>query len=289
VPRVALITGCSTGIGRALALALVEAGWRVHAGARSEASREALERSGCVPVALDVGDEAQRREAVAGAEAETGAIDALVNNAGFGLHGAIEDTPLDAARQQFETNFFAVARLCQLALPAMRARGRGHIVNMSSMGGRLTFPGGAFYHASKHALEAFSDALRFETRGFGVRVVLVEPGPVRSAFGQTGIATLSERTCDPAYAALRERVSVGLASTFEGPGSELSVTPEEVAAVCLGVLSNPAPAPRYVVGAMAEALIEQRRREDDAAWDGFLEGLYPSPGGSGPSGNTSSS
>jgi len=289
VPPVALITGCSTGIGRALALALVEAGWRVHAGARSEGAREALERSGCVPVALEVGDDAQCREAVAGAEAETGGIDALVNNAGFGLHGAIEDTPLDAARQQFETNFFSVARLCQLVLPGMRSRGRGHIVNMSSMGGRLTFPGGAFYHASKHALEAFSDALRFETRGFGVRVVLVEPGPVRSAFGQTGMGTLPGGTRAAAYEALHERVRAGLVSTFEGPGSELSVSPEEVAEVCLRALSDPEPASRYVVGAMAETLIEQRRRDDDAAWDSFLESLYPSPGGSGPSGNTSSS
>lgn len=289
--RVALVSGCSSGIGRAIASALAKAGWSVYAGARSASARQALAEMGCTPVALDVCEEAACRAAVAQAEAENGSIDALVNNAGFGLHGAVEDVSLEDARQQFETNFFSVARLCQLALPAMRAHGHGHIVNMSSMGGRITFPGGAFYHASKHALEAFSDALRFETAGFGVRVVLIEPGPVRSAFGRTGIETLKSGGVDPAYGTLRDSIRAGLRSTFEGAGSEHSSSPEDVAAVCLQALDTREPAPRYVVGAMAETLIDRRRLEGDAAWDAFLESLYAAPGAgdSDPSGKTSSS
>ena len=279
--RVALVSGCSSGIGRAIAQGMTKTGWRVFAGARSTSDLEALAEAGCTPVALDVCDELQCRAAVEQAQSENGSIDALVNNAGFGLHGAVEDISLDDARVQFETNFFSVARLCQLVLPAMRARGRGHIINMSSMGGQITFPGGAFYHASKHALEAFSDALRFETSGFGIRIVLIEPGPVRSAFGQTGISTIKSHGLEPAYDTLRDSVRAGLKSTFEGPGSELSSSPEDVAAVCLRALDTPDPAPRYVVGVMAETLIEQRHREGDAAWDEFLRSLYALPGAGG--------
>lgn len=286
-----LVTGCSSGIGLALAGALAGSGWRVYAGVRSDASRDELTRAGCRPLQLDVCDEAQCRAAVARVEEEAGGLDALVNNAGFGLHGPIEEVPLDAARRQFETNFFAVAGLCRAVLPGMRARGQGRILNMSSMGGRITFPGGAYYHASKHALEAFTDSLRFEVRGFGVHVVLVEPGPVRSLFGRTGIETMETGAGDEGYAGFRDSVRRGLASTAEGPGSEGSSTPEEVAAVCIEALRSPEPASRYVVGAMARALIEQRVRDGDAAWDAFLETLYVSPGPEAPdsSGKTSSS
>ncbi|MCH2171989.1 SDR family NAD(P)-dependent oxidoreductase [Myxococcota bacterium] len=288
--RVALVTGCSGGIGYSIAEALARESWSVYAGSRSPDADGALAEAGCTLVQLDVRDESQCRSAVSRAEAEKGSIDALVNNAGFGLHGAVEDTSLSDARQQFETNFFSIARLCQLVLPAMRASGGGHIINMSSMGGRVTFPGGAFYHASKHALEAFSDALRFETKGFGVNVVIVEPGPVRSAFGSTGIGTMTGSTGEPAYRAFRESIVAGLRSTFQGPGSERSSSPEEVAAVCLHALSEREPASRYVVGEMAELLIEQRFAGGDSAWDEFLEGLYPRPGGdrSGSTGTTDS-
>jgi len=278
VGDVALVTGCSSGIGRALAGLLSSRGWTVYAGARSRSALDELGAQGCIPLSLDVCSDAQCQAAVSRVETEQGRVDALVNNAGYGLHAALEETSLDDARQQFETNLFAVARLCQLVLPGMRRIGRGHILNMSSMGGRITFPGGAFYHASKHALEAMTDALRFEVSGFGVRVVLVEPGPVRSAFGQTGIDSLGGSSANPAYASLRESIRTGLTSTFRGPGSELSSTPEDVAAVCAEVLEDPDPAPRYIVGDMATTLIERRSRDGDAAWDAFLETLYAKPG-----------
>lgn len=276
--RVALVTGCSGGIGHALAEALLARGWVVYAGARDRASLERLEEAGCLAVSLDVCDEEERLAAVRRVEAEQGRLDALVNNAGFGLHGVVEEVSLEEARLQFETNFFSVARLCQLVLPGMRERGSGHILNMSSMGGRFSFPGGAYYHASKHALEALSDVLRFEVGGFGIRVVLIEPGPVRSHFGRTGIDSMARSEGNPAYAELRESIRSGLTSTFEGPGSERSSTPEEVAAICLKAMEASDPRPRYAVGAMAEALIEQRRQEGDEAWDRFLASLYARPG-----------
>ncbi|MCR9095148.1 MAG: SDR family NAD(P)-dependent oxidoreductase [bacterium] len=275
--RVALVTGCSSGIGLALAEALVASGWCVYAGARDADSLDRLASLGALAVRLDVCEAGDREAAVDRILSEQGALTALVNNAGFGLHGAVEATDLDAVRRQLETNFVGAVGLVQAVLPSMRAKGSGTILNMSSMGGRLSFPGGAFYHASKHALEAFSDVLRFEVAGFGLRVVVVEPGPVASRFGATGIDGVAEGAPD-VYAGLNESIRAGLTSTFEGPGSERSSTPEEVARVCVEALESDAPRSRYVVGAMAEGLIRQRVEMDDEAWDGFLEGLYARPG-----------
>src|SRR5215213_8631186 len=157
--RTVLITGCSTGIGRACAVRLARAGHAVYATARRAESIEDLREAGCRTLALDVTDEASMRAAVEAVEAEAGA---LVNNAGYSQSGAIESLPIDDLRRQFETNVFGLVRMCQLVLPGMRARGDGRIMNMSSMGGNFTFPGGGAYHASKYAVEAISDALRFE-------------------------------------------------------------------------------------------------------------------------------
>ena len=275
--RVALVTGCSSGIGRALAEALVASDWCVYAGARDADSLDRLASLGALPVRLDVCEAGDREAAVERILSERGTLDALVNNAGFGLHGAVEATDLEAVRRQLETNFVGAVGLIQAVLPSMRAKGSGTILNMSSMGGRLSFPGGAFYHASKHALEAFSDVLRFEVAGFGIRVVVVEPGPVASRFGATGIDSVAEGG-PHVYVGLHESIRAGLTSTFEGPGSERSSTPEEVARVCVEALENDAPRPRYVVGAMAEGLIRQRVEMDDEAWDAFLESLYARPG-----------
>lgn len=275
--RVALVTGCSSGIGLALAESLVASGWHVYAGARDPAALERLASLGARPVRLDVTDPDDCEAVVARVLAEEGALSALVNNAGYGLHGAVECTDLESVRLQLETNLLGTVRLVQLVLPAMRAQRSGTILNMSSMGGRLAFPGGAFYHASKHALEAFSDVLRFEVAGFGVRVVVVEPGPVASRFGATGIDRL--RRAEPEeYRALHESIRAGLTSTFDGPGSERSSTPDEVARICVEALESDVPRTRYVVGDMAAGLIRQRAEMADAEWDGFLENLYARPG-----------
>src|ERR687883_574278 len=187
VSKAVLITGCSTGIGRATAERLADHGHTVYATARRPDSIADLEGKGCKTLALDVTDEESMRAAVATVEQEHGAVGALVNNAGYSQSGAIEDVPMEQVRRQFETNVFGLIRMCQLVLPGMRRQGYGRIVNISSMGGKLVFPGGGIYHATKHAVEALSDALRFEVRGFGIGVSIVEPGLIKTQFGETAV------------------------------------------------------------------------------------------------------
>src|SRR5690242_11900794 len=163
-----LITGCSSGIGKATAARLARNGWTVYATARRPETLADL--SECKHLALDVTDDASMSAAVDTVVAEAGQLDALVNNAGYSLSGAVETLNVDDIRREFETNVFGLVRLSQLVLPAMRSERSGRIVNIGSMGGKLTFPGGGAYHASKYAVEAFSDALRYEVSGFGVKV-----------------------------------------------------------------------------------------------------------------------
>ena len=174
--KAVLITGCSSGIGRASALRLARRGWTVYASARRPESIADLDGRGVQHAALDVTDEESMRAAVSEIEREHGAVGVLINNAGYSQRGPIEQVPMEAVRRQFETNVFGLVALTQLVLPGMRAQRWGKIVNVSSMGGRLTFPGGGYYHATKHAVEAISDALRFEVRGFGIDTILIEPG-----------------------------------------------------------------------------------------------------------------
>ena len=191
ISRAVLITGCSTGIGRATAEHLAKRGLTVYATARSLESIEDLKAAGCKTLALDVTDEDSMRAAVAAVEEAEGAVDALVNNAGYSQSGAVETVAPEDVRRQFETNVFGLLRMCQLVLPGMRRQGHGRIVNVSSMGGKLTFPGGGIYHATKHAVEAMSDAMRFEVKGFGVDVSIIEPGLIKTQFAETAVGSVS--------------------------------------------------------------------------------------------------
>src|SRR4029453_18126415 len=194
--KAVLITGCSTGIGRATAEHLARRGWSVYATARRPETIQDLAGAGSRILALDVCDEGSRRAAVDTIERAEGAVGVLVNNAGYGQEGAFESTPMAEVRRQFETNVFGLVRLSQLCLPGMRRQRWGRIVNLSSMGGKLTLPGGAFYHATKHAVESLSDALRFEVQGFGVDVIVIEPGPIKTRFGDTAIDSIGTPTAD---------------------------------------------------------------------------------------------
>jgi len=176
--RAVLVTGCSTGIGRATAARLRAAGHDVVATARRVETLADIERAGCRTLALDVTDEESMRAAVE----QAGPLYALVNNAGYSQSGPVEEVPLEAARRQFETNVFGAMRMAQLVLPGMRERREGRIVNISSMGAHFVFPGGGWYHATKHALDALTDALRFEVAGFGVKVVSIQPGLIKTEF-----------------------------------------------------------------------------------------------------------
>jgi NADP-dependent 3-hydroxy acid dehydrogenase YdfG len=229
--KAVLITGCSSGIGHATASRLAGSGWKVYASARRPETIEDLREAGCRTLALDVTDDQSMRAAVDTVEQAEGAVGVLVNNAGYSQSGAIETVPLDAVRRQFETNVFGLVRLTQLVLPRMRAQRWGKIVNVGSMGGRLSFPGGGHYHATKHAVEAISDALRFELRGFGIDVILLEPGLIATEFGETATASITDVTSsdeDP-YARFNATVGAVTKGAYDGPMRLLGAGPERVA------------------------------------------------------------
>lgn len=280
VSKVVLITGCSSGIGRATALRLGRAGWTVYATARRVESIADLAEAGCTTMALDVTSEDSIRQAVESIEAEHGAIGVLVNNAGYSESGAIEEISGDRLRRQFETNVFGVHRLVQLVLPGMRRQGWGKIVNLSSMGGRLTFPGGGAYHASKYAIEALSDALRFEVKAFGVDVVLIEPGLIRTGFSEAAVGGMSQALAKPGpYEAFNQAVARTTKESYEkGMFSKLGGEPDDVARTIERAITARRPKARYPVTASAHALLMQRAMMPDWAWDAFLRTQFPQPG-----------
>src|SRR3954470_12880115 len=214
--RTVLITGCSTGIGRATASRLAASGWTVYATARQPATLDDLAAAGCRTLALDVTDEDSMQAAVASVE---GGVGVLINNAGYSQSGALETLSMDSVRRQFETNVFGLLRLTQLVLPGMRAAGRGTIVNLSSMGRRVVSRGGAAHHATKYAVEALSDALRMEVRGFGIHVVTVEPGLIRTEFGATAAGGVGDG--DGPYADFNRSVAKQTREAYAGPLSRL--------------------------------------------------------------------
>jgi NAD(P)-dependent dehydrogenase (short-subunit alcohol dehydrogenase family) len=274
--RPVLITGCSTGIGRATAERLAEDGWNVHATARRLETIEDLAKKGCKIQALDVTDERSMERAVEEVEKD-GPIGALINNAGYSQSGAIETIPMESVRRQFETNVFGLMRMCQLVLPGMRGAGSGRIVNLSSMGGKLTFPGGGVYHATKHAVEALSDALRFEVRGFGIEVVIIEPGLIITDFGETASASIDAVEEHGPYAKFNADVGRATANAYTGGMARFGAGPEAVAATISKALTLGRPSTRYKVTASARVIMGMRRAMTDRMWDRFVRSQYPPP------------
>ena len=273
-----LITGCSTGIGRATAEHLASKGHTVYATARKLESVADLEANGCKTLALDVTSEDSMQAAVRTVEAAEGAVGALVNNAGYSQSGAIETIPLDSIRAQFETNVFGLIRMCQLVLPKMREQGRGRIVNISSMGGRLSFPGGGIYHATKYSVEAISDVLRWEVQGFGVDVVLIEPGLIKTQFADTAVGTVSDAEEDGVYGRFNTAVSAMTAGAYEGPLARLGGGPETVARAIEKAIVKRRPRTRYLVTPSARLALTQRRLVTDRMWDRLMRTNIPRPG-----------
>jgi NAD(P)-dependent dehydrogenase (short-subunit alcohol dehydrogenase family) len=281
IERPVLITGCSSGIGQATALRLARAGRRVYATARRLEGLEELEAAGCKTLRLDVTDEGSMRAAVEAVEADCGAVGALVNNAGYSQSGAIESVPLELVRRQFETNVFGAIAMMQLVLPGMRRQRSGTIVNVSSMGGRLTFPGGGYYHATKYALEALTDALRFEVGGFGIHAVLVEPGLIRSQFAGAAVGAMAPApapSSEGAYAEFDAAVAKATEEAYRtGPLARLAGDPDDVARTIERILATSRPRARYTVTPSASVLLGLRRLLPDAAWDRFLQGQFARP------------
>jgi NAD(P)-dependent dehydrogenase (short-subunit alcohol dehydrogenase family) len=277
-PEAVLITGCSSGIGRAAAERLLAKGFRVYATARRPETLTDLAARGCTTLALDVCDDDSMRAAVERVEADHGAVGALVNNAGYGEYGPIEEVPVDRVREQLETNVIGPMRLAQLVLPAMRAQEQGRIVNIGSMGGRLTFPGGGWYHATKHALEALSDAMRFEVAPFGIQVVLVQPGLIRTGFGDTATGSLRDSgEASGAYGALNAAVDAQMHGAYNGSMARLGGGPDAVAKVIATAVTTRRPRPRYKVTASARILMATRRWTTDRMWDAILRRQFAVP------------
>jgi NAD(P)-dependent dehydrogenase (short-subunit alcohol dehydrogenase family) len=274
--KAVLITGCSSGIGRATASRLAGSGWTVYASARRPETIEDLREAGCRTLALDVTDDESMRAAVNAVEQAEGAVGVLVNNAGYSQSGAIETVPLDAVRRQFETNVFGLVRLTQLVLPRMRAQRWGKIVNLGSMGGRLSFPGGGHYHATKHAVEAISDALRFEVKGFGVDVVVIEPGLIKTHFAETAKATMDTDDGGP-YAKFNEAIAAATVDAYQGPLSRLGGGPETVAKTIEKAATAQRPRTRYPVTPSARLFMGQRALLTDRMWDAVAGTQFPHP------------
>jgi NADP-dependent 3-hydroxy acid dehydrogenase YdfG len=284
VSKAVLITGCSSGIGRATARRLAAGGWTVYASARRLESIADLEAAGCRTLALDVNDEDSMVAAVRTIEDTHGAVGVLINNAGYSQSGAIETVPLDAVRRQFETNVFGLARLTQLVLPKMRDQRWGKVVNLGSMGGKLVFPGGGWYHATKHALEAVSDALRFEVRGFGIDVILLEPGLITTEFGNAAVASMSEvdgveattATADP-YAKFNATVGAATQGAYDGPLRLLGAGPDRVAKVIEKSIRKRRAPTRVTITPSAKLSIPSRRLMPDRMWDAMMRAQFPTP------------
>jgi NADP-dependent 3-hydroxy acid dehydrogenase YdfG len=285
VSKAVLITGCSSGIGEAAARRLAARGWSVYASARRLESIEPLAEVGCKLLQLDVCEEQSMRAAVEAIEREHGAVGVLVNNAGYSQGGPIEQVPLAAVRRQFETNVFGAISLIQLVLPAMRAQRWGRIVNIGSMGGRLTFPGGGLYHATKYSLEAISDALRFEVKGFGVGVTLVEPGLITSDFAKTAVATVSEAEdaradggdAQERYREFNAKLAAMTVGVYESPVRHLGGAPEVVAKAIEKAISRRRPPARMLLTPSAHLTVLQRKLLPDRLWDAMMRSQLPQP------------
>jgi NAD(P)-dependent dehydrogenase (short-subunit alcohol dehydrogenase family) len=266
--KTALVRGASSGIGEATALQLAELGYTVYAGARRVDRMSELADRGIRTRQVDVTDDASIVELVETIIADTGRIDVLVNNAGYGMYGALEDVPIEEARHQFEVNVFALARLSQLVLPQMRAQRDGYIVNISSMGGKIWEPLGSWYHASKFAVEGLSDSLRVEVAEFGIKIVIIEPGTIRSEWSGIAADKLEATSANTPYARQAKLVGAALRAVNRMP---IAAGPEVVAEVIAKAVQSPKPRTRYPAGGGARAILLAERILPDRGFDRFIQ------------------
>ncbi len=267
--RVALVTGASSGIGADTALRLKEAGYTVYGAARRTERMSALQDAGVNILSLDVTDDDSIRTAVDSIIRESGRIDVLINNAGYGSYGSIEDVPMVEARAQMEVNVFGLARLTQLVLPHMRAQHSGTVINISSVGGEFTTVLGGWYHASKYAVEALSDALRMETAQHGIHVVVVQPGSIRTEWGAIAAEKLKETSATGAYATMANGAASALAAS-SAPNARNTSEPAVIGKIIVKIAKARRPRTRYRVGFGARPLVFLRRLLSDRAFDSIM-------------------
>ncbi|KAB8140350.1 SDR family NAD(P)-dependent oxidoreductase [Chloroflexia bacterium SDU3-3] len=262
--KVALVTGASSGMGKAFAKALLAEGMTVYAAARRLDQMADLVPLGAIVLKMDITQEHDIQAAVRQIEQAHGGVDVLVNNAGFGLYGAMEEVSLDDARYQFEVNLFGMARLTQLVLPSMRAKRSGRIINLSSMGGKIYTPMGSWYHATKHAVEGWSDCLRLELAPFNIDVVIIEPGAIATEFNGVLIEPLLRRSGSGPYRAMAQAVAqAGKAADERGSGSD----PQVIVRLVLQAVRARSPRTRYVAGQYAKPLMFVRKWFGDRIFD----------------------
>ncbi len=265
-PKTALVTGASSGMGKEIARRLIKDGYKVYVTARSETSLDELTRLGARPIAMDITRDDEICVAVDRILSESGGVDVLVNNAGFGLYGPIEEVGLNLARYQLEVNLFGTARLTQLLLPSMRKKGSGTIVNITSMGGKIYTLLGGWYHASKHALEGWSDCLRLELASFGINVVIIEPGLIETGFG--GVV---EKGLKPFQSGAYGKVALAVSKSTRDAYSPGRGTPAStVADVVSKAVASKSPRTRYAIGKYAKPMIAIRKWLGDRMFDRMI-------------------
>ncbi|MDD9898032.1 MAG: oxidoreductase [Candidatus Melainabacteria bacterium] len=263
--KIALVTGASAGMGKDFARALLDEGMIVYAAARRLEQMQDLAELGAITVKMDITKEEDIQTLVQQINKDHGAVDVLINNAGFGLYGAVEDVDINDARYQFEVNLFGLARLTQALLPAMREQGSGTIINISSMGGKVYAPFGAWYHATKHALEGWSDCLRLELKDFGINVVIIEPGAIKTEFAEVVAESLYKNSGQGAYAGLLDTFVKAFKKEYGkgGGGSE----PKLITDLILKALRSKQPKTRYLAGKYAKQLVFIRKWFGDRLYD----------------------
>ncbi|MFY1636743.1 SDR family NAD(P)-dependent oxidoreductase [Solwaraspora sp. WMMB335] len=276
-------TGMSSGSGRAAALRLHRAGWPVYATGRNVEALADLAAEGITVMYLDVTDEESMAEVVKRITDEHGAVGTLINNAAYSLNGTIGETPMDEVRAQFETNVFGLCRLTQLVLPGMREQGGGRVVLMSSIFGLFATPGRGYYQATKHALEAIGDSLRYETARFNIKVVLIEPSPILGGFVPDSVSDLGMQAHgNPAlykdfwdyFVQWHQAYRLSDNPPLRG---KMAVRAENVAKVIEKAVTHPNPRVRYRLGVPARLLTRMRAAIGDRNWDRFVRAFFPIP------------
>lgn len=263
--KVVVITGASSGMGKDAALRLLQEGYCVYGLARRLEKMQAIVAAGGHALKLDIRDEAAIHDAVAQILREQGRIDVLWNNAGYAEYGAVEDVPLEAARRQFEVNLFGLAAMTKAVVPSMRAQHAGLIINTSSIGGKIYSPLGAWYHASKHALEGWSDCLRLELAHFGIKVVILEPGAIRTEFIDVMLEPMLERSQGGPYQAVVEKIAASMKKAQQNPNA--ASPPSVISDAIVHIIRAKKPHNRYAVGKMARAPLFIRKWFGDALYD----------------------
>lgn len=263
--KVAIITGASSGMGKSTALELHKKGYKVYSMARRTEKMNDLKEKGMEVVPLDLTKDETIVDAVNIVLENEGRIDVLVNNAGYGSYGSVEEVSIEEAKRQFEVNLFGLARITQLVLPIMRKQESGRIVNISSMGGKMYTPFGAWYHATKYALEGWSDCLRIEVKQFGIDVAIVEPGGIQTEWGDIAMENLNEVSGNGPYAPMVKKV-IATSDKTKDKLTAVDVLGKEIAKAA----SEKKPKTRYLKGYLAKPLVRMRKWLGDRTFDKLL-------------------